>query len=155
MILDRIPTRDRKISQLLSISLPYLTFFLLLTFSCPVTGNFMAVSPFFCGFLYFFIYGGRQTRGFMPVFWEGLGSAANLYAAYLATFLVLGWFGFQADLGVAAGFIMFYPIVGVLYFLFAGFCRICRICGKRFRLSRRALYPEIILCPMRVPDQIK
>jgi hypothetical protein len=97
-LLSRIPAEDAKVSKLLSFSLTYLLFFLLLTFSAPFTGRFIIAAPFISGFIYFLVYGGRRLRGFMPVFWESLFSVICFYVAVPITFVLVYKTGFGPNI---------------------------------------------------------
>jgi len=120
MILDRIPTQDPRVSQLLAFGFTFLTFFLLLTFSAPFTGQFLVISPFVCGFIYFLVHGGRRMREFMPVFGRSLVSLALLYIAVPLACWLAWKTGFNPDIEAPIVlYFLFYPITLPFVLFFA------------------------------------
>jgi hypothetical protein len=118
-ISSRIPAQDARVSKLLSFSLTYLLFFLLLTFSAPFTGRFIIVAPFISGFIYFLVYGGRRLRGFMPVFWESLFSVICFYVSVMVTVWLVYKTGFDLQVDAPPIFILFqYWLTWPLFFIF-------------------------------------
>lgn len=122
MILDRIPTQDPRVSLLLAFGLTFLAFFLLLTFSVPFTGQFLVISPFVSGFLYFLVHGGCETRKFLPVFWHSLASLGFLYVAVPLSFWLAWTIGFNPKIELPMILsVVFYPIFHIVLFLLASF----------------------------------